>query len=89
MAPCSHVLIGSVLGRKISLACFAIVSRSPVVSIVHMLVASAIGGEAGRASLAFWPIMLVIEHVLMAIVPVVEGLVAVPTVVHFDANVCS
>lgn len=58
-----HMLVGRTLRYKISSTSLTFISRCPVVGVVHMLVTSALSGEASGASLALTPVVVIFQMV--------------------------
>lgn len=70
MANSVHVLIRSILRAKLASTGLALECRSPVVQIVHVLIASTPGTEASRTGLAVSPVAAVVHVFVTNVLPV-------------------
>lgn len=73
MPQSAHMLVGCVLRVEIAIAGFALKTRSPVTSSIHMLIASFPGTKRSRTGLAFGPVVTFVHVVFAVFLPIKIG----------------
>lgn len=80
-----HMLIAGMLSRKCAWASLAVECRCPVVQSIHVLIAGTLSCKRACASFAFGP-MTPVAHVLVAVILVVELIVACLAFEHCESS---